>query len=161
MNAILNASEAEAIAASHPLLDWYGKLHQWGARFSGRDLILSPMIAARFAIGCEEDGVIVLGIQEADLPALMSVKWSSSAVIRNHLDRDWLALSSDDAGVNEGDKPFKLRLFFPIAMVMADQFADYDRDDIRLRAMRVIKGTAKVATGDPRATIRFAKKGFE
>lgn len=161
MNAILNSREAEAIAGSHPLLEWYGKLHQWGARFSGRDLILSPMIAARFAIGCEDDGVIVLGVQEQDLQAMMSVKWTAAAVIRNHLDRDWLALSCDDAGVNEGEKPFKLRVFLPLAMTLADQFADYGREDIRIRAMRVIKGVAKVATGEPRATIRFAKKGFE
>jgi hypothetical protein len=163
-----NRSGAE-IAASHPLLEWYGRMFPWGVEVAEStpgsgdwDILLSTLLSARFAIGIEADGQPVLGMLQSDVPHLLSVEWTSSALLRKFRGRGWLALSCADAGTDLGARPFRLRLFIPMAGDLVDRFADFPAKALRIRAMKLSKGgRLVVANGAPRADIVFSLKGFD
>ena len=147
------------IAATHPLLDWYGRMSAWGVEMKGRDMILSSIAAGRFAIGVDPDNNPVLGVQKDDLAAILSVEWTSSAMIRGFQGKDWLALSAQDAGVSGGTS-MHLRLFIPIASSLVELFEGFAGERLRIRTVQQGKSGIQVSKSDAKTQIPFKLKGF-
>lgn len=149
------------IAESHPLLKWYGQLHEWGVEAKGADIVLSTLAAARFAIGADRDGCPVLGVLNDDMPAVLSVDWKKASLLRNFKRKDWLALTTPDARLTVAGRDMPLRLFIPIVAELADLFEPFEGSTLRIRTMKVAKGKPVVSKGEPRAKLDFSVRRFD
>nr|WP_250807994.1 hypothetical protein [Neorhizobium tomejilense] len=110
------------LAGDNPFLLWLLHLNNVGAvdlRANGssgaKDILLNAQGGRRFGIS-KIDGLPYLGYVDQDQSALESVKWTTSAILYDKRDQDWIALSSADARMDttQAMNPVPLRLFIPI-----------------------------------------------
>jgi len=156
------ARPVEEITEAHPLLDYLASLSRIGVtaqieKEKGRtDIVLGTLGSSTFACAIEPDGSFALGVPERDLPKLMSVTWASAALIRGLNDRDFIALSCRDLG---GPAPQSARLFLNVTVEVADIIAAAAPLTLRLRPMRVVRGTPMAPKGGPSAEMKFSVIG--
>lgn len=139
---------------SHPFMRWFGNIKAEGAAKRERskeneDLLLEDEAMKQFAVGAERGGIVVLGCNAQDLAALVSVPWTSAALIRGHASRDWIALATKDARM-KGAKSMNelpMRLWMPVAGIKMDVFGETKPATLRLREIQVANGKAEVKTG--------------
>lgn len=153
MTQVLDGRSAEEISQSHPLLEWYGRMAARGVSVHGHDIVLDPSLSARFAVGVEDDGMLMLGVMVEDAPHLLSVKWDKANMVRQFKGHDWIVLN----GSVGSDAP--LRFFIPMADVVSTRFEGYDASKLRIRRMRMLKGKP-VAAKEPQAELDLVMKGY-
>lgn len=154
MAQVLDERSAEEIAASHPLLEWYGRMADRGVSVHGFDIVLDPSLSGRFAIGVEDDGALTLGVLVEDAPHILSVRWSKADMVRRFKGRDWLVLTG-----RAGDAEAEIRFFIPMADVVSRLFEGHPTERLRIRRMRMLNGKPAVAKG-AQGEIALSMKGY-
>lgn len=137
---------------SHPFVEWYAALWHCNAiSYSGKDILLDDMGAARFGMGVDEDGTPVLGVLVHDRQGLLSLDWQSAGFIRNHKGRDWVALSCKDARITDAgaEDPVPLRLWIPVPVAVLDTWYESKPKTLRLRLMKKAADRPICAGGPP------------
>ena len=154
MSQVADMRSPKEIAESHPFLEWFGRMAVKGVAAHKRDVVLDRALSGRFVLGIEDDGELTLGIQTEDAPHLLSIPWERASMIRNFRGSDWLVLvhAEDDA-----DK--SIRLFIPMASIVADRFKGFPGTVLRIRRSRYKNGISEVAK-EPQAEMPLKLKGF-
>lgn len=105
--------------ATHPFAIWVGQLATLDAcKLDGgknNDIKLSGLGAKRMSLGIYKGQPLICFLPE-DQEAIQSVRWSAAAVLMNHNNQDWIALSAKDIRpAGTVGIAFPCRLFIPIS----------------------------------------------
>lgn len=146
----------------HPFVVWLAGLLRIDALdMSEKDIFLNVTGGKRFIIGYEDEGTPVLGVLDKDRDAVMSIKWSAAALIKNVKMRDWLALSCKDIRVelSGAANPVPLRLWIPINQGILTAWEGLKPNRINIHGYYLKQGRITLSTERPLASLPLTQKG--